>query len=182
MSESTTTRELSRILLWVFLVGVVVLWRPRAASAAPALELPSVLTITKSSNRNRVDYALEVDDACAPVGTAPVHPYWRMLERGELATEALTGREETVLGVQRQSIEGHRIELTLRGFPGRTMVIETQRNADGRCASQATTTIAGVAAKIANVFVNQSLFGNVEYVQLTGWADGGSVVHERITP
>jgi hypothetical protein len=181
MSESTIARQLSRIFLWALVVGLVVLWKPRAAAASPAFELPSVLSITKSSNRNRVDYALVVDDSCVPLGTAPVRPYWRMLERSALATETLTGREETMLGVERQSVDGHRVQLVLRGFPGRTMVIETQRSADGRCASQATTTIAGVAAKIANVFVNQSLFGKVDYVQLTGWAGGGSVVHERIT-
>jgi hypothetical protein len=180
MGESIVPRVLSRIFLWAFLLGLVVLGRPRAASAATALELPSVLTITKSTNRNRVDYALQVDDACAPVGAAPVHPYWRMLERGDLATEALTQREETVLGVRRQIVEGHRVELALRGFPARTMIIESERGADGRCSSRATTTIAGIAARISNVFVHQSFLGSVQYVLLSGWADGGSIVRERL--
>lgn len=182
MGQPTISRKLSRILLCTALSALAILSRSRTASADAAVEISSVLTIEKSSNRNQVDYALQVDDGCAPTGAAPVHPYWRMLERGEFATEALTDREASFLGVLRQNVLGHRVEVALRGFPDRTLIIQTQRGADGRCSSQATTTIAGVEARIANVFVKQELFGRVGFVLLTGRADDGSLVRERIVP
>jgi hypothetical protein len=78
-------------------------WSPQAASASQPAELPSAIVIAKSSNRNEVHYAVRVDDACAPYGPAPVRPYWRMLERGPKATEALRENELRVLGLQYQA-------------------------------------------------------------------------------
>jgi hypothetical protein len=102
------------------------------ASAAGLTELPDALTITKSSNRNEVQYSVQVDEACAPSGSAPVRPYWRMLELGPVATAPLTDAELNVLGVDYQEVDGNRIQLTLKGFPGRKMAIETQRGARRR--------------------------------------------------
>ncbi|NRD68652.1 DUF4833 domain-containing protein, partial [Corallococcus exiguus] len=33
--------------------------------------------MSRSENRNQVHYALSLDEACRPVGTRPVHVYWR---------------------------------------------------------------------------------------------------------
>jgi hypothetical protein len=41
-------------------------------------------------------------------------------------------------------------------------------------------TIAGVTAKVAQVHVQQKLFG-VDYVLLTGWSNG-ALVSERLSP
>jgi hypothetical protein len=153
----------------------------RTAGARALSDLPSALVITKSSNRNQVNYSIEVDDACRPSGTAPVHPYWRMLEHGPLATEPLTESEKRVLGVQRQDVSGHRVKLELRGLPGRTITVDTERGPHGECSSSAEMTIAGVAAKVAGVFVQQRLFG-IEYVLVTGRLEDGTLVRERIAP
>ena len=40
--------------------------------------------------------------------------------------------------------------------------------------------IAGVPARVANVYVRQKFLG-VDYVLLTGWTSGGRVVRERIS-
>jgi hypothetical protein len=151
------------------------------ASAAQPSELSSALVITKSSNRNQVNYALQVDRACTPTGASPVRPYWRMLERGPSAIEQLSDGEMRVLGVGRQEVAGSLVRMTLRGMPDRAITIQTGRGTDGQCASSAEMTIAGVPARLASVWVKQRLFG-ISYVLLTGWAGDGSVVRERIVP
>jgi hypothetical protein len=66
-------------------------------------------------------------------------------------------------------------------MPDRQFGIHVARAADGRCSSYVTTTIAGVPARLEGIFVQQKLFGSVDYVQLTGTAEGGSVVRERVS-
>jgi hypothetical protein len=152
-----------------------------AAHAAQVSELPSVLVITKSSNKNQVHYAALVDEACAPAGQSPVRPYWRMLERGPLVTEPLSDSEQRVLGLEYQEVAGETIQIALRGMAARTFTVHTSRAADGRCASWVGATIAGVPARVASVFVQQKLFG-VDYVLLSGVSEAGAVVRERVAP
>jgi len=161
-------------------LGVVGL-TPSQASASQVSELSSALVISKSSNRNQVNYAVQVDEACAPAGPAPVRPYWRMLERGPDAIEPLSESEQRVLGVGHQDVAGHLVHVTLRAMPDRAITIETERGADGRCSSSAQTTIARVSARLGGVYVQQRLFG-VAYVLLSGWAEDGTAVRERIVP
>lgn len=152
-----------------------------AAHAAQLSELPSVLVITKSSNRNQVHYAALVDEACAPAGQSPVHPYWLMRERGPLVTEALSDREQRVLGLEYQEVAGETVQFALRGMPARTFTVHTSRAADGRCAAWVGAAIAGAPARVASVFVQQKMFG-VDYVLLSGVSETGAVVRERVVP
>jgi hypothetical protein len=149
------------------------------ASTQPA-EIPSALVITKSSNRNQVNYAVQVDEACMPSGRDPVHPYWRMLERSANATEPLVDAELRAFGVQRQNIDADGINVVLRGMPSRSITIRTWRGTDGKCTSSAKMTIAGVAARVTHVFVRQKLFG-VDYVEVTGSTPSGELVRERLS-
>jgi hypothetical protein len=168
---------LHRILSAALPGGAVVAGLSGTASASQAV--PSALVITKSSNKNQVHYAVQVDDACVPDGPSPVYPYWRMLERGTGATEPLASDELRAFGVERQSVDRGGVHVVLRGMPARAIDIRTWRAADGTCASSASMTIAGVPARVANVYVRQKLFG-IDYVLLTGWTPGGGVVRERI--
>jgi hypothetical protein len=152
-----------------------------AAQPRQGLEIPSALVIAKSTNRNEVHYAVRVDETCAPGGTRPVSPYWRMLERGPDVTESLSDSEQRVLGVERQEVTAAGILLVLRGLPGRTLTIHTWRGSDGRCASSVDTTVAGVTARVASVYVKQRFLG-VDYVLLTGVSQEGTVVQERVAP
>jgi hypothetical protein len=135
--------------------------------------------ISKSNNKNQVHYAVRVDDACAPIGPAPVHPYWRMLERSPDATEGLTEREERGFGVLDQRVEGSFVTFTLRGLPSRIFTIETWRNSQGACSSQVTTSIAGMHARLFNIHVVLKLF-SIDHVLFTGWADNGAVIREQV--
>jgi hypothetical protein len=156
-------------------------WPSSSASAAQLHELPSILVIAKSSNRNQVRYAALVDETCAPAGQSPVRPYWLMLERGPDATEPLQPREERILGVAHQQVSGDTVQFELRGMTARAFTVHTARTSDGQCASWVGTTIAGVPAHVTGVFAKQSLFG-VDYVLLTGRSDDGKVVSERVSP
>jgi hypothetical protein len=180
--DARPVHPLRRGLLIATVATLSVLGLPSsAAGAAQSSELASALVITKSTNRNQVNYAVRVDETCAPAGPSPVHPYWRMLEHGPSATEQLSDGEQRVLGVGQQDSTGNLVRVALRGIPSRPITIQTGRGADGQCASAAYMTIAGVAARVAGVFVQQRLFG-ISYVLLTGWADNGAVVRERIVP
>jgi len=150
------------------------------AGASQAVEIPSALVITKSSNKNQVNYAVQVNESCVPAGQAPVRPYWRMLERGSDATEPLVDSELRAFGIERQEIEAGGVNVVLRGLPARSITIRTWRGPDGACVSSANMTIAGVPARVANVYVRQKLFG-IDYVLVTGWTTGGGVVRERIS-
>jgi len=168
-----------RHLIFTGLVAAFVLVSP-STRAARASEIESALSIAKSSNKNQVHYAVQVDDACAPTGAAPVHPYWRMLEKSADATEPLARSEERAFGVEKQDVDHDSIRMVLRALPARPITIHTTRASDGSCSATASTTINGVSARIANVYVKIKLFG-VDYVQLTGVADDGSVVKERLS-
>jgi hypothetical protein len=150
------------------------------ARAAEVYELPSVLVIAKSSNKNQVHYAARVDDSCTPVGPSPVRAYWLMLEHGPHATEPLLDREKKMLGLERQEVSGNTVQFALRAMPGRTFVVHTSW-VDNQCSSWVGTTIAGVAARVTSVYVQQKLFG-VAYVLLSGASEDGAAVRERVSP
>jgi len=165
------------------LAATIAAWSSLVGAAQPTqdLEIPSALVIAKSTNRNEVHYAVRVDESCAPGGPRPVAPYWRMLERGPDVTESLSDSEQRVLGVERQEVTAAGILLVLRGMPGRILTIHTWRGPDGRCASSVDTTVAGVTARVASVYVKQKFLG-VDYVLLTGVSREGIVVQERVVP
>jgi Domain of unknown function (DUF4833) len=161
--------------------GVLMAWLCGTASAASQVaEIPNALVITKSSNKNQVNYAVQVNQQCVPAGRSPVRPYWRMLERGSDATEPLVESELRAFGVERQNIDARGVNVVLRGMPARAITIRTWRGPDGACMSSANMTISGVPARVTNVYVRQKLFG-VDYVQITGSTAAGEAVSERVS-
>lgn len=150
--------------------------------ASQPYELPNVMSITKSSNRNEVHYAASVDDRCVPVTQAPLRAYWQMRERGPNVTEPLTARERSVLGVESQTVSGDSIRFALGATASRVFVARVGRAADGTCTSSVVTTIAGTQARLVGVHVKQTFFGGVDYVQLTGRTPDGKTVNERMRP
>jgi hypothetical protein len=65
-------------------VGFALLAAPSSARAGDpsfdANDIETLFFIAKSDDRNRVDYGMRLDKHCAPVGEAPVFPYWREFE------------------------------------------------------------------------------------------------------
>ncbi len=152
-----------------------------AWASTSTTDVASALVIAKSSNKNEVHYAVHVDAACNPAAEAPVHPYWRMLERSNEATEPLSSLEQRAFGIINQEVGGDSVRFTLRGLPSRAITIRTEREVDGSCGAITTMPIAGAAARVSSIWVKQSLFG-VSYVQLTGVDDRGKSVLEIVKP
>ena len=167
---------MSSIRIVVFTSCVLTL--SRAASAG---EVDTIFIVSKSENKNQVHYALRVDDACAPLGPAPIRPYWRMFEKGATVREPLLEREVPAYGLAGQSSAAGIVTATLRALPGRAITVRTWRAVDGTCHATSHVSIAGVPARLYDVHVVLKLFA-VDYLLLTGWDDAGRTVHERIAP
>jgi hypothetical protein len=151
------------------------------AWAAQPYELPNVLVVSKSTNRNEVHYGAYVDAACMPTTNAPLHPYWLMRERGPNAVEGLSRRELAVLGVARQEVAGDTIRFVVAGLPTRGFAARVGRDAGGACTSSVETTIGGAQARVLAIHVKVHLFG-VDYVLLRGQTAEGKLVEERVRP
>jgi len=127
--------------------------------------------IRKTENRNRVVFALNVDDSCSPLGERPVFAYWRMIERGPEAREPLLMLERRVYGVARQNVvrgaSDTRVDVRLRAIDERTIRVRSRSEA-GRCVAEATTTIDGAVSRVDDVLVVQSGPMSVEFVELRG--------------
>jgi hypothetical protein len=166
----------------------VALVAPLALPAEPAAtskSIGSLFFIAKSENRNEVHYGVTLDAACAPVGAAPVFAYWRMRERGPLATEPLLSREVPVYGiVDPQRVErterGGRTVLRLRALPNRPIAVDAAAEGKG-CTATARAMIGGVAADLTSVFVQLRWPFGIDGIVMSGRADGdGHAVRERL--
>ncbi len=155
-----------------------------SASAADR-ELPSAFFISKSENRNQVHYAVMIDDACQPVGEAPVRPYWKNLEISPEATSPLLAREQPAYGIASQRVtardgSGGEIIVSLRALPGRSLRIKTGKDTSGACRAWTYTPILDKPAQLFNVHAMVK-FLRVESLLLTGWATSdGRVLREKI--
>jgi uncharacterized protein DUF4833 len=164
-------------------VGLVIPFAHGRGLDTDAHSVGSVFFIGKSENKNQVHYGIHLDQACAPVGDAPVFAYWRMLEQGPLATEPLLAREVPAYGfVARRPASrdsrGGRVVVTLNALPARPIAIDSTASGD-TCTAKAKTAIGGVLASLTSVFVQLRWPFGVEYIVLSGRADG-SVVRERV--
>jgi hypothetical protein len=160
-----------------------------SAVASPSVESTSVLfSISKSENRNFVQFVERLDASCAPVGQAPVYAYWRMLEKGPAATEPLLDREQPAYGIANQTVEPRgdgsaAVRMTLRALPHMPLVVESGRAADGTCTAWVRTPIDGVDAKLFNVHVVLRWPFGVARLLVTGWsAMDGHLVREARQP
>jgi hypothetical protein len=178
--------SLSAALLVVVAAGLVALGG-RVARGEPGHDVATVFHVAKSENRNQVHYGVHLDAACSPVGAAPVFAYWRMLERGPLATEPLLSREVGAYGVAEPQVvergaDGGRVTLRLRALPSRPITIET-RARDGVCEATATMAIGGAAASLRSVYAQLRWPFGVDHLVLSGRSlANGKAVEERVAP
>ena len=166
----------------------VALVAPIARPAAPepvVSGVRSVFFIAKSENRNEVHYGVALDSACVPTGLTPVFAYWRMRERGPLATEPLLSREVPAYGVAGpQRVErgerGGRVVFRLNALPRRPIAIDAIPDAQG-CTAVARAMIGGTTAALTSVFVQLRWPFGVDHIVLSGRAStDGRAVRERL--
>jgi hypothetical protein len=170
-------------------VGLAIATLLSPAVASPSAESTAVLfSISKSENRNLVQFVERLDARCAPVGQAPVYSYWRMLEKGQAVTEPLLDREQPAYGIASQTVEsrgdrGAAVRMTLRALPHMPLIVESGRAADGTCTASVRTPIDGVDAKLFNVHVVLRWPFGVARLLVTGWsAADGHLVREARQP
>jgi len=155
-------------------------------SAPSAIDVP-LFTISKSENRNQVQYVVRVDEHCAPLTGAPVWAYWRMIELGPSRTAPLLGREQRAYGIEGQQTlergpEGGRIRLVLRAMPSRPIEVQTARSPNGTCVASSTMLVAGAPAHLFGVYVKLKWPVGVDYLLIQAWSlDGSHVVTERVS-
>jgi hypothetical protein len=95
--------------------------------------------------------------------------------------QLLAGNPANAQDLELPSVEGHAVRFVIRGLPSRSFTMHAQRAPSGTCSSWVETSIAGVTAHIAEIFVQQKLLG-VDFVLLSGWSQGGTQVQERVSP
>lgn len=89
--------------------------------------------------------------------------------------------EQKSFGIDLQEVEGPTVRIVLHGLASRPVVIQTWRDSNGACLAASTMTISGSLRRLYKVFVAIRFF-SLDYLELTGWADDGAVVRERIVP
>src|SRR5579883_2215735 len=157
-------RPLVLVVTWLAPLAQVYADVPRFGAS----DVASVFFVAKSENKNQVHYGLRLDDACMPLGSTPVVPYWRMLERGPNEMETLASHEHGAYGVASQQVVSRdgttaRIRLALRALPTRTIEIEVSKR-DGRCVATASLPIAGAPARLRSVYAQLKWPFGVAYI------------------
>ena len=172
------------------LLGLVAVTSAAACIAGtPALghrAIATVFFVNKSDDRNRVDYAINLDRHCVPRPDA-MFPYWHEFEPKE-RTHPLGAFEDSVYGVENQhlvtrSSHGAVYVVKLKRFD-RAITITTFRKPDGSCGSSARTRIAGVAdAELLSAFARIGALLSIDYIELRGRDPRtGARLTERIRP
>ncbi len=150
-------------------------------------DVETVFFVSKSDDRNRVDYGLRLGADCAPLGDSALFPYWREFENSPpVRTHSLGWIEYVAYGVSDQRLlhrgeVGAQLAVRLKAV-SRDVVVATKRGADGKCQATARCSIAGISgAELSSAHVKLRRALTVEYIDLFGRdpATGASLV-ERI--
>jgi glycosyltransferase 2 family protein len=188
LPDTRVERRVSRSAALATLVALVVLVAvPDVSHAARSATASAPLfSISKTENRNYVQFAERLDASCAPSGSAPIYAYWRMLERGPSVVEAVLPHEEPAYGVASQTVlergEGRGlVRVVLRALPATPLLVESRRDARGACEASARTSIAGVDARLFNVHAVLRWPFGIAHLLVSGWslADGHPVRDTR---
>lgn len=145
----------------------------------------SVFFIAKSENKNQVHYGVRVDAQCRVKGSEPVYGYWRDLEEGPQVTSKLLAQEQPAYGVTRprkieNGAQGGKVLFGLRGFPDRSITIQTFAH-DGECKAWAMTEIKKTPAILRSLYVELGFLFSIDYVILRGVRIGdGGPVQEKV--
>jgi hypothetical protein len=166
---------------------------PDARASEPnflPFDVQTVFYISKSDDRNRVDYGIHLDEHCVPTQDDAVFQYWREFENSppvRIHTLGLfeyvaygTSEQRTI----RKSPVGSLHVIRLRQFNKNAIAIYSRKEADGRCSSRARTVINGKDSELTYIYVKLfrgGLAPSVDYIDVHGKdPDSGHDVQERI--
>ena len=163
------------------LVGAALLPATDAEAQDPqfgANDIPTVFYISKSYDKNRVDYGIRLDGRCAPVRDEAVFQYWRHFQPPDNGTQThLLGTFEYIpYGISEQrslhkTLTGGVHLMKLRQFDKTPIAIITKKEADGKCTSQARAVINGKESELTYIYVKLGKGGlvpSVDWVEVHG--------------
>ena len=149
-------------------------------------DVPTVFFIAKSNDKNRVDYGIRLDAACAPASDDAIIPYWREFEKAPpVRTHPLSLIDHIPYGVAEQRVlsrtaTGGEYAVKLKQF-SRPIVITSKKEADGTCSATARATINGATAQLLSVYAKLLSIVSVDYIDVFGRSfETGAPVTERI--
>jgi hypothetical protein len=151
---------------------------PRSALAQDPIfganDVQTLFFISKSNDRNRVDYGMRLDTHCAPYGEEPVFPYWREFEPSPpVRTKSMGAFSKMGYGISTQRVlrrtaAGGEIAIKLKQVD-RAIFVTTSRGVNGRCEALVRTKIASVEyAELVSIFVKLSGPLSVSYIDIKG--------------
>lgn len=129
-----TTAKVGLICAIVALGAAVAL--PAAALRVDDTDVPTVFYVTKSDDRNRVDYGIRLDERCRPERGQPIFVYWRRFEPGHPRFGDLNFLDRQAYGITDQHISssnegGTWVELRTRAANGRRLLVLATPAEDG---------------------------------------------------
>jgi hypothetical protein len=153
-------------------------------------DVQTVFFVSKSDDHNRVDYGIHLDEHCVPTQDEAVYLYWREFEKAPPVVVHTPGMLDFIgYGISEQrilfrapNVGVHLVKL--RQLPTMPVQIITTQGADGRCTTQARSTINGKDSELSFAYVKLDKGGftpSVAYVDIHGkdLATGQEVV-ERL--
>ncbi|MCB9598418.1 MAG: DUF4833 domain-containing protein [Sandaracinaceae bacterium] len=155
-------------------LGVATLAAVPAAAAVSFGEhdVQTIFYISKSDDRNRVDYAIRLDQTCQPIGSTPIYAYWRRFEPGQPPLGDLNSLDERAYGISRQWVRtaapnGVWLEMHLSGFAEQRFLVLVQRGGAGECHARAMLPIRSRDAYLDHIHVTLGFVG-IDHVTLHG--------------
>jgi hypothetical protein len=150
-------------------------------------DVQTVFFISKSDDRNRVDYGIRLNDHCAPVGDDAVFPYWRELEHSPpVRIHSLGMLEYVPYGFSEQrlvhrSLTGGDQLVRLKQL-ARPILVRSRKLPDGRCTATAYARIGGVeGAELVSVYAKLAGAMSVDYIDIHGKnPQNGADIVERV--
>jgi len=149
-------------------------------------DVPTLFYISKSSNRDRVDYGIRLDASCRPAPPEAVFPYWRDLEKNPVIVHTMGTFAMMAYGVALQRLErkadtSAEQRLVLKQVD-RPIWVTTSKAEDGRCKAVARTKIGAVdRAELLSIYVKLAGPLSVDYIDVKGRNPAtGEMLSERI--
>ena len=152
-------------------------------------DIQTVFYIAKSNDKDRVDYGMRLDRYCAPISDDAIFPYWRELQHAPpVRSHKISWIQYAAYGFSEQrtlakSKHGGRYLVQLKQVD-RPILVVTQQDKDGHCASESYTKIQGVkSAKLDHIFAKVSGLMSVDYIDVHGTdTKTGKALVERMIP
>jgi len=180
----------TRLLFVSLVLGAATLAPNASAAGLPEFgprDVPTTFYISKSDDKNRVDYGIHMDERCAAPNDDAMFLYWRDFEHAPpVKLVPLSSLDYIPYGISEQRAvrkmrDGGIYFLKLKQFDKTPIYIITKKGADGKCTSQARSVINGKEAELSYIYVKLKGPLSVDYLDVHGKdLETGAEITERL--